>query len=643
MQRALRVSAVSLINASLLCALSAREFHVSPAGHNAYDGSAAQPLRTISAAADRAQPGDTIIVYAGTYRERVTPPRGGLSDSARIVYRAAVGEQVVIKGSEVVSNWEPFLGDVWKATVPNSIFGEYNPYKQLIHGDWFNDRGRPHHTGEVYFNGKALDETHLFERVLQPQPGPDSRDPEGSAWTWFAEVDENYTYLYANFRGQDPTQALVEINVRDACFYPERTGCDYITVRGFRMAQAATQWAAPTAEQIGLIGTNWSKGWIIEHNVISDSKCAGVTLGKDRATGHNVWSADRTRSGDIHYNEVIDRALAAGWSRETIGGHVVRHNVIFDCGQAGICGSLGAIFSEITDNHIRDIWSKRQFAGYEMGGIKLHAAIDVLIARNRIHNTGKGIWLDWMAQGARVSRNLLYDNTGEDLFVEVNHGPFLIDNNLFLSTRSVRDRSQGGAYAHNLFAGFLDAAGDLKRLTPYHAAHATTIVDRAKIAGGDNRWFNNVFTGASDEPTTADPIAVDDHKRLIGHGLWVYDFGEHVSFARGNIYYRNAGAYAHEAGPILAPRTDPNVKMIEEDGRVFLQSCLADEVALARTQSVTTAVLGRARVPNLPYENPDGSPLVIDMDYFGHKRDHTRPTAGPFEAPGADLQSIKVW
>lgn len=266
------------------------------------------------------------------------------------------------------------------------------------------------------------------------------------------------------------------------------------------MAHAATQWAAPTAEQIGLIGTNWSKGWIIEQNVISDSKCSGITLGKDRATGHNVWSVDRTKDGALLYNEVIDRALAIGWSKEKIGGHIVRHNVISDCEQTGICGSLGAVFSQITDNHIFNIWAKHQFAGAEMGGIKLHAAIDVLIARNRIHNTGRSLWMDWMAQGTRISRNLCYDNTTEDLYVEVNHGPFVVDNNLFLSPRNLWDMSQGGAYAHNLFAGTIDSAQELKRLTPYHPAHATTVVNRVSIPGGVNRWFNNLFLGGGSEP-----------------------------------------------------------------------------------------------------------------------------------------------
>ena len=37
------------------------------------------------------------------------------------------------------------------------------------------------------------------------------------------------------------------------------------------MAHAATPWAPPTADQPGLIGANWSKGWIIEDNIIHDS------------------------------------------------------------------------------------------------------------------------------------------------------------------------------------------------------------------------------------------------------------------------------------------------------------------------------------------------------------------------------------
>ena len=67
------------------------------------------------------------------------------------------------------------MGNVWKVTLPNSFFGEYNPYNDLIEGDWFTDKGRPHHTGAVYLNGQPLFETHLLERILDPQPYPDAR------------------------------------------------------------------------------------------------------------------------------------------------------------------------------------------------------------------------------------------------------------------------------------------------------------------------------------------------------------------------------------------------------------------------------------------------------------------------------------
>ncbi|MBI5382052.1 MAG: right-handed parallel beta-helix repeat-containing protein [Opitutae bacterium] len=622
-------------------ALFGREYHVATTGHDAHAGTAAQPLRTISAAAALAQPGDTITVHAGVYRERVTPPRGGTSDTRRIVYQAAPGETVTIKGSEEVCGWQPFQGEVWKLSLSNAFFGAYNPYQDRIAGDWFDDKGRPHHTGEVYLNGKSLYEAARLDDVLRPQPHPRSRDPEGSRWTWYCEVDGTHTHLFANFHGKDPNAECVEINVRDACFYPAAPGCDYITVRGFRMCHAATQWAAPTAEQIGLLGTHWSKGWVIEHNVISDSKCSGITLGKDRATGHNVWSADPAKDGSIHYIEVIERALAAGWSRETIGSHVVRANVISDCEQTGICGSLGAVFSEIADNHIHRIWTKRQFDGFEIAGIKLHAAIDVLIRGNRIHNACRGMWLDWMAQGTRISANLCYDNTTEDLFMEVNHGPFLVDNNLLLSGISLNDMSQGGTYAHNLLVGRIDSQPEPNRSTPFHAAHATNLAGCSAIHGGDDRFYNNLFLTGTDP---GQPLAerYPNAQRELGFGLQVFDRRPLPLHTAGNGYGPGVTPHGRETQPFTLA-ADPALRLVEEGAAVYVQLTLGPELRQAATVRVTTALLGCARISGLPYESPDGTPLTVDTDYRGEPRDAIRPTAGPFELPGEGPRKLKVW
>ena len=134
-----------------------------------------------------------------------------------------------------------------------------------------NPKGRQHHSGAVYLRGDWLAEAATLDEVMRPA---------GQTPLWFAQVDETDTRLWAQFKDANPNEALVEINVRQAVFYPEQPGIDFITVRGFKLSQAATPWAPPTAEQIGLVGTHWSRGWIIEDNTISHARCVGVTLGK---------------------------------------------------------------------------------------------------------------------------------------------------------------------------------------------------------------------------------------------------------------------------------------------------------------------------------------------------------------------------
>ena len=477
---------------------SAKDYHVSVSGIDLNDGSYSRPFRTISKASLVAQAGDEIIVHAGTYREWINPPRGGENDSKRIVYRAADGENAVIKGSEIIKGWKKEKNGVWRVSIQNSFFNDYNPYQDSVYGDWFNRQGRIHHTGEVFLDGRSLFEKETLDKIMNPDDNKNNIDPIGSTYTWYCESNKDITTIWANFHNYDPNREMVEISTRKTVFYPDRPGINYITIRGFHISQAATQWAAPTAEQVGMISTHWNKGWIIENNVISDSKCTGITLGKERGTGHNVWSADSlniNRDGNIHYIEVLFRVLRNGWNRQNIGSHIVRNNTIFNCEQAGICGSMGAAFCTIENNHIYNIWTKRQFSGAEIGGIKFHAAIDTYIGKNRIHNCGRGIWLDWMTQGTRVSQNIMYGNDLEDIFLEVNHGPFVVDNNIFLSPVSIRTQSEGGAYVHNLITGSVIMWPEPDRFTPYFLPHSTDVAALTTILSGDDRFFNNVLWG----------------------------------------------------------------------------------------------------------------------------------------------------
>lgn len=633
---------LSLLVVSLV---SAKEYHVSVKGNDKNSGNSEKPFRTINFAAQLAQPGDIITVHAGTYREWINPKNGGINDSERIVYRAAPGEKVEIKGSEIISGWQLEKGGVWKVVLPNSFFGNYNSCTDLVYGDWCDNFGKSH-TADVFLNGKSLYEMDKMEKVVNPVPYEKSRDKKGSTYTWYCQVDAHTTTIWANFQEYNPNKERTELSIRKTCFYPDSPGINYITISGFDISQAATQWGAPTAEQIGMIATHWNKGWIIENNNIHDSKCSGITLGKERGTGHNVWSNDPSYDGSVHYIEVVFKTLRNGWNKENIGSHIIRNNEIFNCEQTGICGSMGAAFSVIENNHIYSIHQKNQFTGAELAGIKIHGPIDTRIVKNRIHDVGAfGCWFDWMTQGTRISKNLLYRNDWQDLFFEVNHGPFLVDNNIMLSTQSIATQSEGGAFVHNLFAGVITVWSDPSRFTPYHLPHSTEVAGLATVQAGDDRYYNNIFIGNGKEDPVkyglsifnkAEGTVVSEKKHTNLNDRWPV-------WINGNNYYNGALPYNKEVDFIENPDFNPGVKIIEEKNAVYLQFKTDESFFNPKIDLVTTKLLGTTKMPKQKYENTDGSPLVIDTDYLGNKRTSTKPLAGPFESMERGSVKLKVW
>jgi alpha-L-arabinofuranosidase len=596
----------------------ATEYHVSVSGDNSGDGSAAKPFKTISAAALKAMPGDVITVHEGTYRERVNPPRGGESDEKRITYQAAPGEKVVVKGSEVIKDWTHMENDTWKVVIPNTFFGDFNPFNDVIHGDWFYNtvpEERILHTGAVYLNEHWLAEAINLDSVMKPQD---------TNALWFAQVDEQNTTIHAQFKDVDPNKEMVEINVRKTIFYPDQPYRNYITLQGFIMKDAATPWAPPTAEQIGLIGTHWSKGWIIENNTFSYSACVGITLGK-----HGDEYDNKGQSAD-GYNGTINRAFAKWkWNKDHIGSQIVRNNHISHCEQAGIVGSLGGIFSTITGNDIHDIHVRQFFKGAEQGGIKLHAAIDATISYNHVYRVGgrRAIWIDWMAQGTRISGNLCHDNGERDFLAEVTHGPVVVDNNIFLTTNNwFLVGGQGNAFVHNLFAGKIECINGGRidgRLTPFYKAHSTEIYGLHYSPGGDDRYYNNLFLETS--------------------SLSRYDTINWPVWMDGNVFLGGARPSRHEVNPLCKPGFDSGVKLIEKKDGWYLRLNTNKEWASERKRKlVTTELLGEAMVARVPFENPDGTNITVDVDYFGNKRDLNNPFPGPFTI-SQDATEIRVW
>ena len=437
------------------------------------DGTENKPFNTIQQAADIAVAGDEVIVKPGIYREAVNPKHAG-EEGKPIVYRSETPRAAHITGAEALTNWTNVEGSVYTARVSNKLFGDYNPYTTLVSGDWFIAFFIAH-TGDVFLNGKSMYEVQSLDEVKKAEPSAAAWDTEFSRYKWFAQQDttNDETVFYANFLGKDPNKENIEISVRRNCFYPAAEGIGYITLSGFVVSQAATQWAPPTAYQEGMVGPHWSKGWVIEDCEIYESKCSGISLGKYlQPENDNKWLKTKYKDGTQTERDCICQAQVEGWTKERIGSHTIRRCDIHDCGQTGIVGHLGGVFSLIEDNHIHHINNKQNLAGAEIGGIKMHAAIDCIYRRNYIHHCTRGIWLDWQAQGTRVTQNFFHDNCppanangeilgelAEDLFIEVSHGPTLVDNNIFLSPRALKLATQGVACVHNIIAGSFTAVG----------------------------------------------------------------------------------------------------------------------------------------------------------------------------------------
>ena len=675
------------------------KFFVNAKATTGGNGTEEKPFSKINEAARLAKPGDEVLVYPGVYREWVDPVVGG-EEGARITYTSVEKGKAIITGAEPVNCWQATdKTGVWVCRVANKIFGDFNPFTEWIFGDWFVANQCKAHRGEVYLNDKSMYEVFSLEEVENPVKSKVSWDPEFSVYTWFVEQDEakDETVIYANFQGKNPNEEKVEISVRKACFYPSKEGCGYITLSGFTVCKAATQWAPPTAYQEGMIGPHWSKGWIIEDCEIFESKCCGISLGKYlQPSNDNKWLKWKYKDGTQTERENICLAQLEGWSKEKIGSHIVRNCHIHDCGQTGIVGHLGGVFSLIENCHIHHICNKLNLAGAETGGIKLHAAIDTVIRNNCIHDCVRGVWLDWQAQGTRVSNNLFFNNVvpkateytnemmfgmGEDLQVEVSHGPTLVDNNIFLSDYAVKIASQGVALVHNLIAGGFTSVGiavsngtatlPSPRYTPYHVPHETGIAGFMTILHGDCRFYNNIFLqqdnreflkvvqkfmkGTNDwmdgnidvgtHPYEDYPDFEEFKAKFEGYcGMGAPESDKYYEklpvWAAGNVYLNGAVPMTREKDAQTKDGFKAEVKVEEKDGRFILVSNLDELTDNLAKELIGTETLGMAFEPEQRFENPDGSDIVFDVDFLGNKRED-KAVAGPFETYDKEMILFK--
>jgi hypothetical protein len=544
------------------------------------------------------QAGDTVYVHAGTYREWVKPPRSGESDAKRIVYKAAPGELVKIKGSEQINTWVSQGNGIWKVDLPESYFNGYNPYAKMISwddpADCYLVNGSWHYRGDVYFNENGLHEKQNWSDV---QSAPN---------TWIRSVSGTTTTITANFGAANPNTELTEINVRHSVIWPDQLGISYITIDGFTVMHSAEEWTGASGSngipQWGAIGPRWGRSWIIQNCRVKNARCIGICIGNERASDQDFTK---------------------------FGHHIVRNNWISNCAMAGVAGERGCAGSTIEGNLIEDINDREEFGGYEEGGIKLHFVVDVLIKDNcirRIHaNTspGNGIWLDWSCQNTRVTGNLFYSCAGDIINLEVFHGPVLFDNNIFIGDmcKNTSNWSSNICYINNLFYDVnLKSGTALGRNSPTFTPHS--LVRNGSLVAGCGGWrvYNNIIVGGKND-------------------LWNHP--QSGIYADYNAYLQ--GSVNAEESHYVQDASNMTFSKSEADGKVTLSFSLPATVEALSCSQIASSFLGTFPESNVTLTHPDNSPMNVDGDYFGNPVPLSNAKVGPFQDVQQGNNSYVVW
>jgi len=581
--------------------LNATNYFVAKSGNDQNSGSWFSPFLTINKAAQIAKGGDSIFIRAGVYREYINPLNGGNSENSKIVYQSYASEKVVIKGSEQITNWQQLNNGIWSCTIPNSFFGNFNPYLIKLKGAFLY--GGWQHLGNVFIDDEQLIEVTTNQEVVS------------KINTWYTNVNTSSTTIIANFSTKNPNNSLTEIVVRKTILAPNKENLSYIEMFNLNFSQAATRWQSPQdGEQDGLVATNGGHHWKIENCYFSHAKCSAISLGIP-ASGNRVRTKDYL----------------------TTGHHVIKNNYIEKCGEAGVCGAGSyASFSIISNNIVDSINYTNEFGGYENSGLKFHNSVDLQILQNQVRNIGPnknaikgngwGIWIDYCNQGTRISGNFITNCYNEALMIECNLGPILIDNNICIGNVFLFG-SQGVFAVHNLFIDTqVIALNDPTRLLWYYMPHTIEVrgvgasIPPATLAPGtisaivkNFKFISNIFINSSlaNLPSVIDAIS------------------------NNNVFYQNSvKTNWSDRNSVEDQLFNTMYKLTVTKDSFAIKFNVNDKVFNQKHPFITRDFIGISSTSYTQQgiETKNGTPIKVDNDFYNLTRDTNNIIAGPFRS-----------
>lgn len=353
---------IALMILSLAALAQARVWHVAEKTLPRIDPN--DQVTTIGKGVARLEPGDTLLLHGGIYREEVTIDKSGTAQQP-ITIRAAEGESVILTGADRMTDWSVIQGSdrVYSTPWPHK-FVAWNKTYTHPNDDYHRLIGR---CEQVFVNGYPLHQ--VLER------GKLSRG------TFFVDIEAQRLYIQpADNQEITKDKAMVEASTRDQIL---RVRGSYVVVKGLRFRYAANRAQQGAVQFSG------------DHVTVEDCTFEYTNASGATFTGKNMIVRNCTfqQNGQLGFGANRAHGLL-------LTGCTVRNNNTkgFDRGwEAGgnkICMTRGAILENSTF----------------------------------VENRGNGIWFDIGNEDCQVRNCLIANNENAGIFYEISYGLHAHDN-----------------------------------------------------------------------------------------------------------------------------------------------------------------------------------------------------------------------
>ena len=350
------------------------------------------PYLTIGKATGLAKAGDTVIVKAGIYRERVTFGSSGAPGNP-ITLRAAAGQRVTVSGADAITNWtaatavdvrgNPYWSHIYYADIdflPVALFQDEQRLEKARNPNdsWFIAEGGTTNT--------LVDMTNLKE--------PSHFWVGGEIFLWDTDITVQYRRKITAFDGL--TGTLTIDGVWNGTVKPQAGKDRYYLMNKVEILDRPGEWAVEP------YGAGWRVYfWPVGGGNPSDKLIEGSR--RDRfvmelgSRGYWIIDGFEVRHGSAHG--------IGGWSTACPGNNIIQNCAIHNNEATGIYG-----------RYMNNSIYRRNYVAYNGNGIANMGSSHVTVEENEIAGnyydglltTGPG-GTEW-AEGLIVRRNYIHDH-----------------------------------------------------------------------------------------------------------------------------------------------------------------------------------------------------------------------------------------